>query len=619
MTIKTRLILLSALGAATLLILLAMGWGYDRAAQEHSRYLEEVNELVAELENMEIEADRFMLSLDTKHEEGFYGHQTALMSTLDKMEQHSGEKISGEVRLLRKNAKEFSAAFKELVRLRKQIGLTPKTGLYGKLRSAVHDVETVLKEEEDFRMLADMLQLRRNEKDFMLRLDLKYLQRFKKNIEKFKESIAISITFSPVQQGELYEFLDVYQSSFEELVQAEVEVGLTAQDGVRHRLVMAEEAAIAELDKTVELIRLESKQSRTRFAYSAGLVSIVLMGASIGLTAWVSIGIRRKISGLQTFLNQVVAEKELSLRAQDGGEDEIAQMSQALNQLLDMFQTLVSQVNSASAVLDGTVERLSEQSERANEGAHSQLRESELVATAATEMGQTVGEIASNTENAAEHAQLTFDDANKGREEVNHSVEQIQSLATKLNHASGEVNELAEQSKTIGDVLGVIRGIAEQTNLLALNAAIEAARAGEMGRGFAVVADEVRSLATRTQESTEEISSIIGALQNKTHSITDLMADCQQSGQEGAEQVTTVGKVLSRIVDEMSGILQLNTEIAAATDQQSQVSHEVSEKVQLIRDIAQSTSTASEQNVAAAREVSEQSHQLRHQVSEFHV
>lgn len=617
MTIKLRLLLLSALGVLTIVLLLIMGTWYDRATQDHTRFLEEVNELVAEVESMAIEADRFLLSLDLSHQESFLSYESALSDTLSKMEAHSDKELAGEVQALRANGQEFKAAFLALVAERKKIGLTPKSGLYGQLRSAVHDVESVLKEEQDYRMLADMLQLRRNEKDFMLRLDMKYLQRFKSNIEKFKESISLSITFSPVQQAELNEYLGAYQTAFEALVQAELKVGLSASEGIRARLMTAEERALTELKTAVKMVKEKNAQARSQFMVTASVIAMLLVLLFIALTAWISSGIRSRIHRLQSFMGSVVTQKDLALRASDQGQDEIAEMSQALNQLLDMFQQLVSEVNLASSELDQTVEQLSQRSVRASEGAKNQLTHSELVATAATQMGQTVREIASNTETAAEHAQLTFDDASKGKDEVNHSVALIQALADKLNHASGEVSELAEQSQTIGDVLSVIQGIAEQTNLLALNAAIEAARAGEMGRGFAVVADEVRSLATRTQDSTEEIATIIGGLQSKTKSITELMTGCQTSGQEGAAQVTQVGEVLARVVEAMSGILQLNTEIAAATDQQSQVSNEVSEKVQTIRDIAQNTSSVASNNVAAAREVGDLSHRLRQQVSDF--
>ena len=132
-----------------------------------------------------------------------------------------------------------------------------------------------------------------------------------------------------------------------------------------------------------------------------------------------------------------------------------------------------------------------------------------MVATAVTEMVATVDEIANNTNAAASKAETTNNNAIIGKEGVTQTIAKIDQLSEKLKESESIVQELAKDSHTIGSVLDVIRGIAEQTNLLALNAAIEAARAGEQGRGFAVVADEVRTLASRTQDSTQEIETII--------------------------------------------------------------------------------------------------------------
>lgn len=617
MNIKLRLSLLSALSIATILILFTIGFWYDKTTQSHTQLLEEATLMIEELENMEIDSDRFLMTLDKSYVRSFEKHEQNLFKILKQMESHCEEALAQEIELLRDNTKVFSRIFYDVVQLREQIGLDSKSGLYGQLRTAVHNVEELLKQQQDYRLLTDMLQLRRNEKDFMLRLDLKYLDKFKANAASFTESAQTSSTLSQVQISQLLESLASYQNSFETLVNAEIEVGLTIKQGRIRELHEAESHAVDELHKTVEVLESESHADRDWLASVAVVVTLILVISSITLTAWISSGIRSKIQSLQNFMGTMVERKDLSMRAEKSGDDEISEMSDALNHLLSVFQQLVSQVNSASTILDSTVEVLSEQSESANNGARLQLEEAELVATASTEMGQTVTGIANNTEHAAGHAQSTFDDATKGRDEVNHSVEQIQALAAKLNTATDAVNELAEQSSAIGSVLDVIRGIAEQTNLLALNAAIEAARAGEMGRGFAVVADEVRSLAIRTQESTEEIATIIGSLQNQTTTITGMMQDCRESGQEGSKQVTNVGHVLERIVEAMEGILKLNTEIATATDQQSQVSQEVSENIQRIRDSAQSTSNVMAQNVAAVREVSVQSGQLKAQVSEF--
>lgn len=177
------------------------------------------------------------------------------------------------------------------------------------------------------------------------------------------------------------------------------------------------------------------------------------------------------------------------------------------------------------------------------------------------------------------------------------------------------VSDLEKDSETIGSVLDVIRGIADQTNLLALNAA----RAGEQGRGFAVVADEVRSLAMRTQESTEEIASIIQTLQARTRSIVQLMEATQKQGGESAEQAASAGTLLQQINLDVTNIMDMSTQIAAAIEEQSMVAAEVNKNVVIIRDIAQDSATAADENARASDEVKSRAESLQQAVSLFKI
>jgi methyl-accepting chemotaxis protein len=234
-------------------------------------------------------------------------------------------------------------------------------------------------------------------------------------------------------------------------------------------------------------------------------------------------------------------------------------------------------------------------------------------------MVATVDEIANNTNAAASKAEATNNNAISGKEGVTQTIAKIDELSEKLRESENIVHQLAKDSDTIGSVLDVIRGIAEQTNLLALNAAIEAARAGEQGRGFAVVADEVRTLASRTQDSTQEIETIISSLQGRTKEIVSHMAICRTQGKDSADQASSAGKMLEEITQDVSTIMEMNTAIASAIQEQSTVASEVNKHVVEIRDVAEQAGQISNQNAQMSEELSQQAAVLNKEVSQFKV
>ncbi|WP_371919990.1 methyl-accepting chemotaxis protein [Pseudomonas sp. GV071] len=214
----------------------------------------------------------------------------------------------------------------------------------------------------------------------------------------------------------------------------------------------------------------------------------------------------------------------------------------------------------------------------------------DMVATAVHEMGLTVQEIARNASSAASTSQSARDEAVQARQVVGGSIKQIEKMSDDIGEASGAVGELANEVASIDQVLSVIRGISEQTNLLALNAAIEAARAGEMGRGFAVVADEVRTLASRTQASTGEIQQMIQRLKTGAQTAVSSMQAGQAATGDGVQSSQRTGESLGSITAQIERISDMNTQVAAATEEQSSVTEEINRNVQGIADLAHATS-----------------------------
>jgi methyl-accepting chemotaxis protein len=310
-------------------------------------------------------------------------------------------------------------------------------------------------------------------------------------------------------------------------------------------------------------------------------------------------------------------DNDFRLRVAEDGQDEMTQLARDFNHMLSDVQELVGNVNQALVMLDTATNELAKSTAETSKGMAQQQMESDMVATAVTEMGATVDEIAVNTENTATKAQNTNANALSGLKEVEQTVNKINVLSQELQHASVVLAELEQDSATIGSVLDVIRAIAEQTNLLALNAAIEAARAGEQGRGFAVVADEVRTLAQRTQESTGQIEKIISGLQQRTKNIVAVMQNCQTQGKESASQAGSTIELLRQITSDVGLIMDMTTQIATAVEEQSLVAADVNKNVVRIRDISEDSLSISKHNAQISEEVASQASMLHQTVDKF--
>nr|WP_285426792.1 methyl-accepting chemotaxis protein [Pseudomonas sp. efr-133-TYG-103a] len=295
------------------------------------------------------------------------------------------------------------------------------------------------------------------------------------------------------------------------------------------------------------------------------------------------------LNTLKDVMLHVEKSGDLCARVPLAGEDEVGQMAKAFNAMQAGYQRIVATVAQSAAQLDKGAVHLAAGMSDVRQGMLGQQSETDQVATAINEMTATVHHIAQHASATRDQSQNADTLAGTGKDVVDRVQTSIAGLSSGVQQTAGMIQRLAEDSQKINGVVNVIHSIAEQTNLLALNAAIEAARAGEMGRGFAVVADEVRNLAKRVQTSTDEITTMVSALQAGTRDAVDFMQESSYKADDCVQHAREAGQALAAITEAVAQMRENNTQIAVAAQQQSQVAEEMNRAVVSIRDVTERT------------------------------
>ncbi|PIE20615.1 MAG: chemotaxis protein [Neptuniibacter caesariensis] len=308
--------------------------------------------------------------------------------------------------------------------------------------------------------------------------------------------------------------------------------------------------------------------------------------------------VSRQLAPLERLRQHFIAinndDGDLTQRIAVVSKDEFGQVSTDFNEFIDYLQRLVRQVKNLSADIRGNTDKTAQSAADVAHNLENQLFELDQLAAAMNQMSSTAQDVAANAQRAADTANKADDAVSQGVEVVSKTTRSITSLSNEMEDVVQTINELAGYSNNIESVLTVITDIADQTNLLALNAAIEAARAGEMGRGFAVVADEVRALASRTQQSTEEIKSMITHLQQGVRNAEESILNSRDTAKSTQDIVNESSLALGVIRDSITDINQITVQIAATAEEQSATSGEVNRNTTNIRDISQNISDSAQ-------------------------
>ncbi len=337
------------------------------------------------------------------------------------------------------------------------------------------------------------------------------------------------------------------------------------------------------------------------YALAVALLMLALLGASQVLIRF----LLSHLNTLKDVMLHVERSGDLSARVPLQSRDEVGQMAGAFNAMQDGYQRVVDTVIQAASRLDDGTARLARSMKDVRQGMLGQQSETDQAATAINEMSTTVHHIAEHAATTRDQSQTADQLAGAGQAVVSRVVHSITGLSSGVQQTATMIQQVAGDSQKISSVVNVIHGIAEQTNLLALNAAIEAARAGEMGRGFAVVADEVRNLAKRVQDSTDEITSMIGTLQAGTRDAVEFMQESTLKADDCVQAAHEAGVALAAITSAVAQMRESNTQIAVAAEQQSQVAEEMTRSVVGIRDVTEQTVEQTQESATTSSELAE--------------
>lgn len=385
---------------------------------------------------------------------------------------------------------------------------------------------------------------------------------------------------------------------------------------VTQSLVQVRDQSYTAFTHSLDQVNRSSKRGLLVSLVISGITAAVMMFSAFVVSSLIVANMKKITDSLR---NMADGDGDLTQEMSSPGDDEMGEMVDWFNRFVAMLRTLIGDVVESTTELGHASRAMSSVTEQSKQGATEQQQETEETSSSIMEMIGMVQEVATNAASAASAADDADQGASAGKVVVDTVIKSIDDLARDVERAADVIQKLGQDSDNVGVIIDVIRDIAEQTNLLALNAAIEAARAGEQGRGFAVVADEVRTLASRTQESTQEIQTMIEQLRTGAKAAVEVMVSGRQRATESVEQAKAAGDSLDAITSTVATISDMNRQIAGATDSQSQLSEQINQRLSNIQDITEQTVGHINKTSDSSEQVGQFSGELQSLVARFKV
>ncbi|MFK5891727.1 MAG: methyl-accepting chemotaxis protein [Pseudomonadota bacterium] len=348
------------------------------------------------------------------------------------------------------------------------------------------------------------------------------------------------------------------------------------------------------------------------------VLGCIVAGVSIGVANFYlfKVLLLKKLQRISN-VSAAISQGDLSLKCEMESHDLIGEIIDSFNLMAENLRQMIGQIGESANVLESDLSQMNNIFTQTQTNMLAQEEQTQQVEKAVNELEKDAQDISDKANQALEMSNKIKQQTSDSTVIATEAIGSIMALSSNIEETTNVIQLLEEKSTEIGVVIDVIRGIAEQTNLLALNAAIEAARAGEQGRGFAVVADEVRTLATRTQESTFQIESIINELQDGSKAAVDVMAKAKDQSQHTEDNFENAAIILSEISGVTDSIAPLISHFSKTANKQADDVHHVINTISSIKEVSEKTMANTNQSAKICHNVVSQGTKLKELVSQF--
>ncbi|ADT88546.1 methyl-accepting chemotaxis protein [Vibrio furnissii] len=583
MNIKQKLYLLGFIAVMGILSLVITTTHFARQTNELSAAIGLVDKLEIRLLNMRRNEKDFLLRKDAKYLETFKDNSERFLAMEAELSVILNDHQLASSAALKSDLIKYKGGFEQLVNGYQVLGLSDKSGMWTNYHALLADASKGV------------------DAEMLLALDT------------FDEAVkAGQMIDSPVTRQ-----YPALAKAAQAIVQQEKQIGLAYNEGFLGNTRSLSHNVEEQFKTFSETLVSEAGKMRAELDLIKQIVTALVVLIIVAFIWQISRSINVQVQRLLTVMQKISSTNNIGLRADLKGRDELTSIGTYFNQLLDKFEELISGSQAKSHQLTSSTTSMHNELEEVINQFYVQADHTTMMATSVQEMVATIGEISESTNVAAEGVQQAVNNAENGRNVVESTLKNIDQLSSTLQSSQQSIASLNDHVEKIGGAVTIIQSIAEQTNLLALNAAIEAARAGEQGRGFAVVADEVRSLATRTHQSTEEITKVVSAIQSQMNLVISDIDQCNAQGQETLHASHQLDESLRQIIHDMSTIQANSERIASAIEEQGIVMNQVSGSIAELNTISENNMHSAQEVLSEVDSVSQQARQMDEAVSEF--